>query len=545
MTDGEEMSDVRAEMVPDQAVQRDHALGRSTATIAGLTLVSRVSGFARIVVVTAVLGTTALGDVYETANLVPNILFELFAAGSVQAVMVPALVAADERDGSGNRLANAVLGWLLATLGVLMAFALVVAPLAMRLLTAAEPDAALRADKRELGTRFLAIFLVQLLFYAAGLVATALLQARRRFAAPAVAPLVNNVVVITAYLLFDRLRDGRPPSLSLSGVELAVLAGGTTLGVVAFTAVPVVAAMRHGVRWRPRLARDPAVIRLARQGAWAGAYLGLTQLLTLGVLVIGNGASGTVARFTFALAFFQLPYALIAVPVATARFPALASAVLARASDRLARLVGDGVVTTVAGCALASAALLALAWPLVRLTAYGHVAGGAIAPLAHAVAAFAPGLVGYGLFFLLTRVRYAQGDVRSPTLANGLVAVAGLLAMVIGSMLTADSERAAALAAAYGGAHLVGTIVLAVITERSLPELRGTGVARGIVAGLVIAAVAGVAMIAVTRLLGGTGRASALVALVLGGLAGAVVFALALPPASGRSWRTLLGARSA
>ncbi len=132
MTDWEEMSDVRAEMVPDQAVQRDHALGRSTATIAGLTLVSRVSGFARIVVVTAVLGTTALGDVYETANLVPNILFELFAAGSVQAVMVPALVAADERDGSGNRLANAVLGWLLATLGVLMAFALVVAPLAMR-----------------------------------------------------------------------------------------------------------------------------------------------------------------------------------------------------------------------------------------------------------------------------------------------------------------------------------------------------------------------------------------------------------------------------
>ena len=176
--------------------------------------------------------------------------------------------------------------------------------------------------------------------------------------------------------------------------------------------------MRHGVRWRPRLARDPAIARLARQGAWAGAYLGLTQLLTLGVLVIGNGASGTVARFTFALAFFQLPYALIAVPVATARFPAMASAVLARAGDRLARLVGDGVVTTVAGCALASAALLALAWPLVRLTAYGHVAGGAIAPLAHAVAAFAPGLVGYGLFFLLTRVRYAQGDVRSPTLAN-------------------------------------------------------------------------------------------------------------------------------
>ena len=224
----------------------EESVGRFTATIAGLTLVSRVSGFARILVVTAVLGTTALGDVYQTANLVPNILFELFAAGSVQAVMVPALVAADERDRSAPRLANAVLGWLLATLGVLMVVALVAAPLLMRLLTVAETDPALRSDKAALGHRFLAIFLVQLLFYAAGMVATALLQARRRFAAPAAAPLVNNLVVIAAYLCFARLRDGQPPSLTLSAVQVAVLAGGTTLGVIAFTAVPLVAAARLG-----------------------------------------------------------------------------------------------------------------------------------------------------------------------------------------------------------------------------------------------------------------------------------------------------------
>ena len=308
----------------EQVVPAD-PLGRFTATIASLTLVSRISGFARILVVTAVLGTTALGDVYQTANLVPNILFELFAAGSLQAVMVPAIVAADERDGSGPRLANAVLGWLLATMGVLMVVGLVATPLVMRLLTAAEQDPTVRADKGDLGARFLAIFLVQLMFYAIGLVATALLQARRRFAAPAVAPLVNNVVVIGAYLLFATLRGDQPPSLSLSSTEVAVLAGGTTLGVIAFTAVPVLAAVRTGVRWRPRLARDAEVARLARQGAWAGAYLGLTQLLTLGVLVLGNGVGGSVARFTFALAFFQLPFALIAVPVATARFPAMAS----------------------------------------------------------------------------------------------------------------------------------------------------------------------------------------------------------------------------
>jgi putative peptidoglycan lipid II flippase len=522
----------------------DAAIGRSTATITFFTLLSRLSGFARILVVTAVLGTTALGDVYQTANLVPNILFELFAAGSVQAVMVPALVAADERDGSGERLANSILGWLLGTLGALVVVATIAAPLLMRVLTAAEPDAGLRADKASLGSRFLAIFLVQLLFYAIGLVATALLQARRHFAAPAAAPLVNNLVVISAYLLFDHLRHGQPPDLSLTAAQVAVLAGGTTLGVIAFTAVPAIAAARTGVHWRPRLHRDEAVARLARQGAWAGAYLGLTQLLTLGVLVLGNGVDGTVARFTFAFTFFQLPYALIAVPVATARFPAMASAVLAGAPTRLARLVGDGVVTTVAGCALASAGMLALAWPIVRLTAFGEVGKGPLGPLVHGVAALAPGLIGYGLFFLLTRVRYAQGDVRTPTFANALVAVAGLVAMVVGSALVADAERAAALAAAYAGSHLVGAIVLGVITERSLPELRRTGVARALIAALAVAVVAGLVMAVLAGALEGAGRSRSFAALVLAGGAGIAVYVVALPPAAGRSLRVLLGARS-
>jgi putative peptidoglycan lipid II flippase len=203
------------------------------------------------------------------------------------------------------------------------------------------------------------------------------------------------------------------------------------------------------------------------------------------------------------------------------------------------------VVTTVAGCALASAAMIALAWPLVRLTAFGEVTGDAVRPLAHAVAAFAPGLVGYGLFFLLTRVRYAQGDVRSPTFANALVAATGLAGMALASAGAADEERAAALAAAYGAAHLVGAVVLGIVTERSLPELKGHGVLRGILASLVAAVVAAFAMAAIADVLDVGGRAGALATLVVAGLAGVGLFALALPPAAGRSWRVLLGVRGA
>ena len=72
-------------------------LARSTASMTVLTAVSRLTGFIRILVVAAVLGTTFLGNVYESANTVPNLLFELIAAGVLQAVLIPTLVAQLDR----------------------------------------------------------------------------------------------------------------------------------------------------------------------------------------------------------------------------------------------------------------------------------------------------------------------------------------------------------------------------------------------------------------------------------------------------------------
>ena len=154
-----------------------------------------------------------------------------------------------------------------------MVFALVVAPLAMRVLTAAEPRRRAPRRKRELGTRFLAIFLVQLLFYAAGLVATALLQARRRFAAPAVAPLVNNLVVIAAYLLFDRLREGSRPRCRCPAWRSPCWPGGRRSGWSRSRPCPWWLPCGTGCGGGHRLTRDAGIARLARQGAWAGAYL--------------------------------------------------------------------------------------------------------------------------------------------------------------------------------------------------------------------------------------------------------------------------------
>ena len=304
------------------------ALGRAAATISGLTAAARVTGFVRVLVATAVLGTTFLGNTYQAANGVPNVVFELFAAGALHAVLVPTLVAAYDTGGreETERLAGGVLGMVLAGLAAVTVVAMVASPFVMRLLSAGIDDPVVRDAQITLGTVLLLVFLPQVVLYGVGLVATGSLHADSRFSAPAAAPMANNLVVIGAYLLFWWMRrgDGAWPGDPLTPLEVAVLAGGTTLGVVALTAVPVAALARQGFRLRPRWTpSDPQVRRLGRHGGWATGQVVAVQGLLVVVLVLANAVAGGVVAFQFGTTFFLLPVALIAIPVTTAVFPAL------------------------------------------------------------------------------------------------------------------------------------------------------------------------------------------------------------------------------
>ncbi len=296
-------------------------VARDARIITALTLVSRITGMVRIFVVFAVLGGKVLGDLYETVNTVPNVLFELLAGGALQAALVPTFVQIrrDRGDDALDRSSSAVAGMLGLYLALLALLAMALAPLIVWLLTAAEPSPSVAHDKRTLGTWMLLMFAPQVIWYGLGLVAAAALAARRRFVAAALAPTVNNLVVIAGYVTFGVLRGGKAPDLSLTLAEFLALAGGTTLGVVAMTLVPMIALRRAGSHWRPRIDRaDPTTRSLRRLGGWAVVQVAGTLALQVGMLVVGNGAVGGVSLFTYGLVFFMLPAALIALPVATA-----------------------------------------------------------------------------------------------------------------------------------------------------------------------------------------------------------------------------------
>ncbi|HEX2040747.1 MAG TPA: lipid II flippase MurJ, partial [Acidimicrobiales bacterium] len=299
-----------------------------------LTAVSRATGFLRILVVAAVLGTTFLGNVYQSANTVPNLLFELVAAGALQAVLVPTVVglldAGDRRQ--AEHVAGAVLGLAAAALAALAVVGALAAPWIMRALVVAVDDPSVREAQVRLGTFFLWFFLPQVVLYALGMVSTAVLHAHGRFAVPAAAPIVNNAVVIGTYVLFAALRAGEPPDLDLAWEEKVVLAGGTTLGVAAFCVVPWLATRSLGFSLVPRFdPHHPAVRRIGRLAGWAAVSLAMVQVLLGTALVLGNGVEGGVVAFQVGLTFFLLPYALVAVPLATAAFPGLSR--LAHADD--------------------------------------------------------------------------------------------------------------------------------------------------------------------------------------------------------------------
>ena len=508
-------------------VDERRSLARSTATQTVLIGVSRVTGFVRIVLVAAVLGTTFLGNTYQSANTIPNIVFELFAAGALQAVLVPSLVKRFDRgdDEGAERLAGSVLGHTALALATLAVVGAIASPWIMRLLVSGVDDAGIRADQVRLGTVFLLLFLPQVIVYDLGVVATAVLHARGRFALPAIAPAVNNVVVSLAYLGFWYLRDGAEPSLDLSVTEIVVLAGGTSFAVLAFCSIPVVGARRAGFRFRANLDRsDPDLRALAGQGAWAGLYLAMTQILLAAVLVLANRAEGGVVAYQVGFTFFLLPHSLFALPVLTTLFPTASRNVQARDWRALSVTIRRGTTAIALFVLPAVAALGTLAEPLSRVALFGNVDQQGAELISDVVAGFAPGLIGYALFYFLTRMLYAMDDMRTPTLVHGAVVAVGVATMFVASVVVEPTDLVPALAWSHSFTYLLGALALVVVVRRRLVGRSVPVSLAGIlVRQVAAAAVAAAVMVGVSAALDVDGRVGGLVDLACAGSAGLVV----------------------
>lgn len=467
----------------------------AAALIAVLTLLARVAGFGRTLVFTNAVGADSTGDVYQAANTVPNIVFEVVAGGALASLVVPMLaggIVAGDRD-QVRRTASALLGWTL----------LVLTPLAVLLALFAEPIARLLlgagdSAEVELGARFLLVFAPQVVLYGIGIVLAGVLQAHRRFSAPALAPLLSSLVVAAAYLVFAAL-DGSRDVASLSTPAELVLGVGTTLGVVALSLSLVLPVRRLGLRLRPSLRFPVGAAPRVRRLAIAGVLTLAGQQVVAAVAIrLANDdvPDGTLVVYTAGLTMFLVPWAALAVPLATSAYPGLSERADAGDEAGFARALAPVAVLTVVATAVAAGVLAAVAGPMARV----FLASGpddAVAALRDTTVAFAPGLVGYGLVALLARALYAQGLWKSPTVC----VVGGWLVALVADLVLAQALPPADRAFALGLGHTLGVTVgglgLLVVVARTngAAALAGVGRAGGAaVAGAVAGAAAGLAV---------------------------------------------------
>jgi putative peptidoglycan lipid II flippase len=513
--------------------------------ISVLTLLARTAGFGRTLVFTNTVGAGSTGDTYLAANSVPNIVFEVVAGGALASLVVPMLaggIATGDRE-QVRRTASALLGWtllLLVPLAVLLA--LLARPIAGLLLGADGTDPV----KVDLAARFLLVFAPQVVLYGIGIVLTGVLQAHRRFAGPAIAPLLSSLVVAGAYLLFAGIGGGQQTGDLSTPAEL-VLGIGTTLGVVALSLSLLLPLRSLRLGLRPALRFPVGAAPRVRRLAVAGVVtLAGQQLVTVVAIRLANDGApdGTQVAYFAGMTVFLLPWAALAVPLATSAYPGLSERAQLGDEAGYRRALAPMVVLTVVSAAVAAAGLVAVSGPLARVFFAADTDGGSAAALQPTIAAFAPGLLGYGLVALLSRALYARGLWRAPTAC----VAGGWLVAVVADVVLARSLPPGDRALALGAGHTIGVTVAGLALLVVVGRVAGTGALAGLartgLPALLAAVLGGAAGLLVARALGADPVPDDGVpaALGVGVLAGSAVLVVAAAVMMGTARRPLLAA---
>ena len=487
------------------------------------TVASRGTGFVRNAAIVAVLGVHTVGAAYNTANTTPNIVYELLLGGILTSVVVPVLVRAAQNDEDGGEAyAQRLLSLVVIALLVASVVLVALAPQLVALYMQGENE-----DTRRLATVLARYFLPQMLFYGAGAVMGAILNARERFGPPMWAPVLNNLVVIATCGLFLALpgTSGVTPATITSTQEL-VLGLGTTLGIVAQTVALVPSLRAAGFRFRLRTdLRGTGLGEVGRLGRWVLLYVVANQLAYLVVVNLANKHSlNAMGRgypsYVNAFVLWQLPHAVIAVSVITALLPRMSRAAaedrlpdLREALNRGLRLSASVLIPAALGFVVLGRALATVVF------GHLHTSAGDARFIGTLLGVFAVGLVPFSAYQLQLRAFYALHDTRTPTLIN-LGVNATLVAVDLPLYLALpDHLKVIGLAAGHACSFVVGLLICSRVLSRRLGGLAGGLVVRTAVRCLTAAAVpavvaGGVAVVA-GRLLG-EGTTGALAALLLG-----------------------------
>lgn len=449
------------------------SIGRASALIAAGTLISRITGLVRTMLLAWVFGSVSMpADAFSTANQLPSMVFTIISAGLLTAVFVPQIVRAAKHADGGSAFVSKLFTLSTVVLLAVTALAMLAVPLLVTMYAPTYDPA-----QRELAIAMAYWFVPQVLFFGLFTIVGEALNARGTFGPYTWAPIANNLVSIAGFLAFILIFDGPLREISQwTGGPLAMLGSIVTGGVIIQFLVLIMfwrkakLPIRVDFNWRGVGLRG-----VAKQASWTlamvlvGTIAGVVQTAVMNE-VSKSGAAGPNV-WGFAWLVFMLPYSIIVISIGTPYFTRISE----HASEgRMADVRADVsacIRTLGVFMVLATAALVAAAAPAARM--FSQLPSEAL-QAAPVLLMMLVGLIPLSVLFIVQRTFYAFGNTRTPFIFTAIQSV-----IVIGGALIAGAFiEHAYVTAGVALAQSIATTIQTVIAVALLRRRLGSGLTR-------------------------------------------------------------------
>ncbi|WP_151773623.1 murein biosynthesis integral membrane protein MurJ [Streptomyces abyssomicinicus] len=514
---------------------------KSSAMMAAGTLVSRLTGFVRSMLIVAALGTATLGDAFQVAYQLPTMIYILTVGGGLNSVFVPQLVRAMKQDEDGGEAyANRLLTLVMVALAALTALAMLGAPLLVRALSSSIAD---EPAANDVAVTFTLYFLPTIFFMGIHVVMGQILNARNRFGAMMWTPVLNNIVIIVTLGMFlwvyGTAADSKMQVQSIPPEGVRLLGIGVLLGLVVQALAMIPYLRESGFKLRLRFDwRGHGMGKAAKLAKWTILFVLANQLgavvvsqLATAALLDGESIPGTgFSAYANAQLIWGLPQAIITVSLMAALLPRLARSAAEDDAGAVRDDISQGLRTTAVAIVPIAFGFLALGVPMCNLM-FGGSGTSAATNMGYMLMAFGLGLIPYSVQYVVLRAFYAYEDTRTPFYNTVIVAAGNAGASFLCFLLLPARWAVVGMAASYGLAYGIGVGVAWRRLRKKLGgDLDGSRVlrtyARLCIASVPAAALSGAVSYGIGRTLGWTILGS-LSALVLGGIVLLGVFFLA------------------
>ncbi|MFD5599653.1 murein biosynthesis integral membrane protein MurJ [Leucobacter sp. NPDC058333] len=457
---------------------------RASAVMASGTMVSRVLGLAKAMLLAYAIGSVGArsADAFANGNLLPNTVYMILLGGVLNAVLVPQIVKAAQNSDGGAGYINKILTLVTTALVVITGLAMAAAPWIVRLTVDGWGE-----DQLALATAFAYWCMPQVVFYGIYTVMGEVLNARRHFGPFTWAPVLNNLIAIAGILVFIAMFGADPKGhvavTSWSPGMIALLGGSATLGIVAQALILFVSWRKAGIRFRPDFAwRGVGLGHTARLATWTLAMVIVMQLggiVTNRIVAIGSGEGPSTSAMQNVWLIFMMPHSVIAVSLATAYFTRLAEW---GQTGRMAEFRSDfsASVRQITLVMVYAAVILVTAAPFIGRVINFGASPEQVDMFGEALMAYAVSLAAYSFLFVVQRAFYALSDTRTPFIFTTIQMVIVIALSLLLPIVVAPRHIGLSFAVIWSFATIVEAIIATWLLRRKIGEIDGRRIAQSL-----------------------------------------------------------------